>query len=65
MNNNMTCGEFLKLLQDNPDKELYFERVFHSDTNDVYFSYGYESHQKLGHFNLKSLDENSLTIEIR
>lgn len=65
MNNNMTCGEFLKLLQDNPDKELYFERVFHSDTNGVYFSYGYESHQKLGHLNLESLNENRLTIEIR
>jgi len=61
----MTCGEFLQLLEDNKDKELYLERVFNSDTNDVYFSYGYETHQKLGRFNLKSLDENRLTIEIR
>lgn len=29
----MTCGEFLKALQDNPDKELVFENLMESVKN--------------------------------
>ena len=44
----MTCWEFLQILQDNPEKELRFERVYNSQDNGHMFSVGYEEHQRLG-----------------
>ena len=44
----MTCAEFLKLLHDNPDKEIKFMRVYDSYSNGFCRAHGYTTLQWLG-----------------
>ena len=62
----MTCGEFLKLLKENSDKELEFIRVYDSGNNGKISSYGYRTVQKLGKLSkdTKPNKENKITIII-
>jgi len=59
----MTCREFLQILQDNPDKELQFKRVYSSQGNGHIFSRGYEEHQYLGGVNV-FVNPTQVTVEI-
>ena len=54
----MTCGEFLKALQDNPDKELVFEKLMEP----VREGSGCRLIQKFNNLDIKS-NEFELIIE--
>ena len=62
----MTCGEFLKVLQQNPEKELEFIRIYNSGNNGKLSSYGNRTIQKLGKLqkDTKPNKENKITIII-
>lgn len=59
----MTCGEFLQVLIDNPEKELRFQRRYHSGDNGKISSYGYSTLQKLGGLNI-SVTDTTVLVEI-
>ena len=60
----MTCGEFLQLLIDNPEKELRFQRKYHSGDNGKLNSYGYAITQKLGGINVVKITDDTVLVEI-
>ena len=60
----MTCGEFLQLLIDNPEKELRLRRKYHSGDNGRLGSYGYDTIQKLGHLEVIEVADDYVLIEI-
>jgi hypothetical protein len=60
----MTCGEFLQLLIDNPEKELRLRRKYHSGDNGRLNSYGYATIQKLGHLEVIEVADDYVLIEI-
>ena len=56
----MTCGEFLKLLQDNPDKKLIFQKViipFNENTNSSLV-------QRIDNLKIR-VDQNEVIIECK
>lgn len=54
----MTCGEFLKFLQDNPDCELVFQKIirpYNSNTNSIVM-------ERISNLNIK-VEANEVIIE--
>lgn len=54
----MTCGEFLKLLQDNPDCELVFQKIvrpYNPNTNSTVM-------ERISNLNIK-VESNEVIIE--
>lgn len=54
----MTCGEFLKLLQDNPDYELVFQKIirpYNPNTNSTVM-------ERISNLNIK-VESNEVIIE--
>lgn len=56
----MTAGELLKILTDNPDKEIQIVRYYLSDTNGKLSSYGYRTLQNLGGISVQVLEKTIL-----
>ena len=60
----MTCGEFLQVLIDNPEKELKFRRLYDSKDNGKLESSGFVVLQRLGGMRLIEVTDKEVLIEV-